>query len=135
MKGLKKMGGQNSSNDLFTHGGTGTSKCVIGTRLLRPLFSLMGTDTNKCGTGTKLLLPCFSALVPIPIIVVPVPLSKNFKNSLHFGFHCTLTSCTTSNSLQTDLCLLNCVLHSLSTFTLTLESSLLHVIKSPKVQI
>ena len=45
-----------------------------------------------------------------------------------------LTSCTASNPLQTDLCLLNCVLHSLGTFMLTLVSSLLHVIKSPKVR-
>ena len=93
-----------------------------------------GTGTGKCGTGTKLSLPYFSASVPVPIIVVPVPLCRNFQNSLHFGFHCTLASCTASNPLQTDLCLLNCVLHSLGTFTLTLESSLLHVIKSPKVR-
>ena len=45
-----------------------------------------------------------------------------------------LTSYTASNPLQTDLCLLNCLLHSLDTFTLTLESSLLHVIKNPKVR-
>ena len=116
------------------HGGTGTSKCGIGTRLLLPLFSLTGTGTNKCGTGTKSALHYFSSLVPVPILVVPVPLYKNFQNSLHFGFHCMLASCTASNPLQTDLCFLNCVLHSHNTFTLTLESSLLHVIKSPKVR-
>ena len=46
-----------------------------------------------------------------------------------------LASCTASHPLQTDLFLLNCVRHSLGTFTLTLESSVLHVIKNPKVQI
>ena len=46
-----------------------------------------------------------------------------------------LASFTASYPLQTDLCLLNCVLHSLGTFTLTLESSILHVIKNPKVLI
>ena len=45
-----------------------------------------------------------------------------------------LDSLTASYPLQTDLCLLNCVLHSLGTFTLTLESSVLHVIKNPKVR-
>ena len=98
-------------------------------------FFIMGSGTSKCGTGTKLLLPLIPVSVPIPIIVVPVPLCRNFQNSLHFLFHCTLASCTTSNPIQTDLCLLNCVLHSLGTFTLTLESSLLHVIKSLKVRI
>ena len=106
-----------------------------GTKLPLPRFFIMGTGTSKCGTGTKLFMPLIPVLVPVPIIVVPVPLCRNFQNSLHFGFHCMLASCTTSNPLQTDLCLLNCVLHSLGTFTLTLESSLLHVIKSPKVRI
>ena len=46
-----------------------------------------------------------------------------------------LPSFTALNPLQTGLYLLNCVLHSLGTFTLTLESSLLQVIKSPKVRI
>ena len=46
-----------------------------------------------------------------------------------------LASFTASYPLQTDLCLLNCVLHFLGTFTLTLESSVLHVIKNPKVLI
>ena len=46
-----------------------------------------------------------------------------------------LASFTASYPLQTDLCLLNCVLHSLDTFTLTLESSILHVIKNLKVRI
>ena len=65
----------------------------IGTILLLPSFSLMGTSTSECGTDTILLLPCFSALVSVPILVVPVPLYKNFHNSLHFGFHCILASC------------------------------------------
>ena len=38
-----------------------------------------------------------------------------------------------TSNFQTDLCLLNCIIHSLGTFTLTLESSLPKVIKSPKV--
>ena len=149
MKGFKKMGEKVSSNTYsrtvvqyryqkcttcFFLSGTGTNKCGIGTRLLLPLSSLMGTGTSECGTCTNLLLPCFSALVPVPILVVSVPLYKNFQNSLHFRFHCMLASCTASNPLQTDLCLLNCVLHSLDTFMLTLEPSLLHVIKSPKVR-
>ena len=46
-----------------------------------------------------------------------------------------LASFTASYPLQIDLCLLNSVLHSLDTFTLTLESSVLHVIKNPKVRI
>ena len=45
-----------------------------------------------------------------------------------------LTSFTASYPLQADLCLLNCVLHSLGTFTLTLESSVLLAIKIPKVR-
>ena len=45
-----------------------------------------------------------------------------------------LTSFTASYPLQTDLCLLNCVLHSLGTFTLTFESSVLLVIKIPRVR-
>ena len=52
MKGFKILG-ENPSNGLFTHGGTGTS---------------------KCGTGTKSVLPFFSGLVPVPVSVVPVPL-------------------------------------------------------------
>ena len=93
MKGFKKkMGGKNSSNDPFTHGGTGTNKC--------------GTGTNKCGTGTKLLLPCFSALVP-------VLLHKNFQNSLHFGFHYTLASCTASNPSKLT-CVCSIVYYTLS---------------------
>ena len=32
MKGLKKMGGKNSSNDPFTHGSTDTCKCRTGTK-------------------------------------------------------------------------------------------------------
>ena len=35
MKGLKKKGVQNYP---FMHGGTGTNKCGIGTRLLLPFF-------------------------------------------------------------------------------------------------
>ena len=46
-----------------------------------------------------------------------------------------LASFTASYPLQLDLCLLNCVLHSLDTFTLTLESSVLLVIKIPRVRI
>ena len=45
-----------------------------------------------------------------------------------------LASFTDSYPLQTDLCLLNYVLHSLGTFTLTLESSVLLVIKIPRVR-
>ena len=97
-------------------------------------FFLSGYQYQKCGIGTTLLLPCFPALVPVPILVVPVPLYKNFQNSLHFGFHYMLASCTASHPLQIDLCLLNRVLQSLDTFTLTMESYVLHVIKNPKVQ-
>ena len=45
-----------------------------------------------------------------------------------------LASFTASYPLQTDLSFLNCVLHSLITFTLTLESSVLLVIKIPRVR-
>ena len=45
-----------------------------------------------------------------------------------------LASFTASYPLQTDLCLLNYVLHSLGTFTLTLESSVLLVIKIRRVR-
>ena len=45
-----------------------------------------------------------------------------------------LTSFTASYPLQTDLCLLNCVLDSLGTFMLTLELSILLVIKIPRVR-
>ena len=114
--------------------GTGTIKCGTSTKLTLPLFFIMGTGTSKCGTSTKLLLPLIPVSIPVPIIMVPVPLCRNFQNSLHFGFPCRLASCNALNPLQTDLCFLNCVLHSLGTFTLTLESSLLHVIKSPKVR-
>ena len=105
--------------------------------------------------GTKSVLPVFSWLVPVPISVVPVPLcyclifqpwyhyqfwwyryhfTKVSRILYIFGFHCMLASFIASNPLQIDLCLLNCVLHFLGTFTLTLESSLLHVIKNPKVR-
>ena len=53
MKG-SKFWEKNSLNGPFTHGSTGTS---------------------KCGTDTKSVLPFFSGLVPVPISVVPVPLS------------------------------------------------------------
>ena len=46
-----------------------------------------------------------------------------------------LASFLASYPLQTDLCLLNYVLHSLDTFTLTFESVVLLVIKIPRVQI
>ena len=45
-------------------------------------------------TGTNMLLHLISASVPVPIRVVPIPLYKNFQNSLRFGFQCTLTSYT-----------------------------------------
>ena len=109
------------------HGGTDT-KSVLS------VFFLVGTGNSKCGTCTTLLLPLFQPWYQYQFLVVPVPLYKNFQNSLHFGFHCMLASFTALHPLQTDLCLLNCVLHSLSTFTLTLESSVLHVIKNPKVR-
>ena len=40
MKGFKKWEEKGSSNDPFTHGGTGTSKCGIDTKFPLPLFSL-----------------------------------------------------------------------------------------------
>ena len=56
----------------------------------------MGTGTSKCGTGTNVLLPLIPALVPVPNIVVPVPLYRNFQNSPRFGFQSILASCTAS---------------------------------------
>ena len=106
------MGEKGSSNTHFISTATIGVSVVpgTGTRFLLPLFSLMGSGTNECctstsecGTDTNLLLPCFSALVPIPILVVPVPLYKNFQSSLHFRFHCMLASCTAPNPLQTYL--------------------------------
>ena len=58
--------------------GTGTSKCGIGTKLPLPLFFIMGTGASKCGTGTKLLLPLIPVSVPVPIIMVLIPLCRNF---------------------------------------------------------
>ena len=45
-----------------------------------------------------------------------------------------LVSFPASYPLQTDLCLLNYALHSLDTFTLTLESVVVLVIKIPRVR-
>ena len=98
------------------------------------VFFRVGTGSSKCGTSTTLLLPIFSALVPVPIFsgtgttLQKFPEFSTFWISLyaHF-FHCFIP-------LQTDLCLLNCVLHSLSTFTLTLESFVLLGIKIPRVK-
>ena len=38
MKGSKKMGGKNSLNDPFKHGGTGTSKCGTDTKSALHVF-------------------------------------------------------------------------------------------------
>ena len=59
MKGFQKWEEKGSSNYPFTHGGTGTSKCGIGTKSALPCFFLIGTGTNKCGTSTKFPLPLF----------------------------------------------------------------------------
>ena len=85
MKGFKKMRGKGLFKWPITHGDT-------------------GTGTSKCGTSTNVLLHLIPAPVPIPIRVVPVPLFKNFQNSLCSGFQCTLASCTALKPLQTDLC-------------------------------
>ena len=50
---VQNFGRKNPSNGSFMHGGTGTS---------------------KCGIGTKSVLPGLPWLVPVPISVVPVPL-------------------------------------------------------------
>ena len=57
MKEFKKLAEKGSSNDPFTHG---------------------STVTSKCGTGTKFLLRLIPVSVPVPIIVVLVPLCRNF---------------------------------------------------------
>ena len=53
------------------HGGTGI-------KMLLPVFALSGISTSKCGTGIKRVLLGFAWLVPVPVRVVPVPLSFFF---------------------------------------------------------
>ena len=124
---------KNPSNGPFTHDDIGTSKCGTGTESVLsglpwvvpvPLCYChcvsVGTSTNMCGTGTTIFFFCF--------FFVAVPIYRNFQNSVHLGFHWMLTSFPASYPFQPDLCSRNCVLHSLDTFTLTLESAVLLVI-------
>ena len=46
-----------------------------------------GTDTSKCGTGTEWPPPLFAQVVPVPVRVVPVPLSHFFSFSF-FSYFC-----------------------------------------------
>ena len=93
--------------------------------------------TNKTGTGTTWLLPLFLCWYRYHFFfffLASVPIYRTFQNALHLGFNWMLTSFPASYPFQPDLCSWNCVLHSLDTFTLTLESAVLLVITIPRVR-
>ena len=92
--------------------------------------------------------PCTSVLVPFSVVPVPLWYCNNFPASVLVPFsvvpvplwYCHFLSPSVPVPISLvlvpllqKLYLLNCILNSLGTFTLTLEPSLLKVIKNPKV--